>query len=708
MVNVYFIKRMLWLVVSFFLYEGIVLSQEKQPEFFYQNLQNQIHSDNLSPLLVSNSRSSNCKMWEVNQQGDMLYVVFESKEIQIGFHPFRWSVKTGNINKEQFCSVILGMVNGEKKEITALNTPDITENSIVFKTNISGVTVKLTPCIDYLKWTINTSMRAEIDSMIISLNAKGPFFGGGERFISSKLDGRTISNQPLDHSLLVQTYKENKDVFKSVEPSYLQIPFVLNPNGLGWYFDCAATILMTFKADGDHFRIKTNADDLIFYSFNETGPKKVLEKYTDLVGRQPELPDWAYGVWINLLEGQDSVLSKATRLYQQKMPVTAVWLFDMDDPNTSTGWPYWSKGIYTNYRNLTDSIHALGYKVLTYLRPFGFKDLLYYKFDNPFYLLYDSLDVLLYSKNNPAGRYSSFMSDGQYDFFNPRMGTLWENLISELLLEDNFDGWMEDFGDIGYAYDNKTNTWQAHDFGLNYPLSHDEYANMYPLVYHKLTHVLSEEMKSDVVTFSRSGSAGSAPYTRMVWAGDQHADWDRKLGYPSAITAGISIGLSGYGNWASDILCDSESIELWKRWVQFASFTPLMRDHLWTNKPTAIDIWTSEETFEYFKKYAQIHMDLVPYIQESSRIYRETGTPIIRHMMLEFPNDRKTYACEYQYMFGSNFMIAPVIDEGTSVLEIYFPEGEWRNFWTHDLIISTGEWMKVKAPLDRIPVFERL
>lgn len=151
MVNVYFMKRMLWLIVSFFLYEGIVLSQEKQPEFFYQNLQNQIHSDNLSPLLVSNSRSSNCKMWEVNQQGDMLYVVFESKEIQIGFHPFRWSVKTGNINKVQFCSVILGMINGERKEITALNTPDITENSIVFKTNISGVTVKLTPCIDYLK-----------------------------------------------------------------------------------------------------------------------------------------------------------------------------------------------------------------------------------------------------------------------------------------------------------------------------------------------------------------------------------------------------------------------------------------------------------------------------------------------------------------------------------------------------------------------------
>lgn len=230
--------------------------------------------------------------------------------------------------------------------------------------------------------------------------------------------------------------------------------------------------------------------------------------------------------------------------------MTAIWLFDFDEPVTSTGWPFGSHGLIKDYRKVTGSIHSLGFKALTYLRHFSFKNLLYYKFDNPMYEMYDSLGVLLHNQADLSGsRYNKFLDRGQYDFFNPAMGKIWEDVIREILLVDNFDGWMEDFGDIGYYYDNELNNWNAFDYGLEYPLSNEEYVNLYSLVYHKLTYLLSDAAKSDVTTFSRSGFAGSAPFTRFVWAGDQHANWRKDVGYPSAIAAGISIGLSGYIDW---------------------------------------------------------------------------------------------------------------------------------------------------------------
>lgn len=669
---------------------------------FYDKLNYNLNSAHFSPIGLIGSLKDTLLSFEIKDTDRGLEINQDSGKIQIGFQPI---TVVNNRSDGQISQTVLIMLfnEGDKQLINKLNSPKKDGKSIVLNTEIDQVKIKISASSSFFKWELVTDLK--YDSVQIITTADGPFFGGGERFMSTNLNGRIISNQPHDHSWI----KQENLALNSYEPTYLQVPFVLNPYGQGWYFDGATSMLLTFDKKGKSFNTTIKDNKFVLYNFFGENPKEVLQKYTSLLGRQPELPDWAYGVWLNLLEGQDSVLAKASRLKEHEMPVTAIWMFDMDDPNTSTGWPYWSKGTYSDYRKLTDSLHSLGYKALTYLRPFGYKDLLYYKFDNPFYLLYDSLGVILHSREELQGpRYSTFMKEGQYDFYNPMMGKLWKDVLTELLIKDNFDGWMEDFGDIGYSYDNEKNIWKPLDFGLDYPITNAEYANAYPLVYHKLTHEVSSTIKDGIATFSRSGSAGTASYSRMIWAGDQHANWDKRIGYPSAISSGISCGLSGYSNWTCDVLCDSPSRELWKRWVQFAAFTPLMRDHLWTNNPTAIDIWTEKETFEYFKKYARIHMDLVPYIQEASKKYRETGTPVIRHMMLDFPQDKETYSCEYQYMFGDKYLVAPVVDEGATNKDIYFPKGEWKSFWKDETIISNGEWINVEAQVDYIPVYERL
>ena len=684
------------------------LAQDSGLDNFYRVLHEEINSEWISPLRIANHEALVVSDFEMMVDNNIIRIVEESAEKEIQLDHVEINYKAKDTRHTFGFGMKFYMKGGEIQEIYELKMPERVGNMILVQTNLQGVVMQVTPLNGCFRWEVKHEFHSDIDSIVIVFNASGPFYGGGERFMSSKLNGRTISNQPHDHSLMLHRLKNDDVDLKEYEPTYMQIPFVLNPHGQGWYFDGGATMFLTFDENGESFQSTIRGNKAVFYSFSEISPKQMLEKYTYLLGRQPALPDWAHGVWVNLLEGQDSVLAKATRLREEDMPVTAVWLFDMDDPVTSTGWPYWSRGIYMDYRKLTDSIHGLGYKALTYLRPFGYKDLLYYKFDNPFYSMYDSLGVVLHAREElPGPRYSTFMAEGQYDFYNPMMGRLWDNVLSELLLKDNFDGWMEDFGDIGYAYDNKLNQWQPLDFGLNYSMPNAEYVNAYPLVYHKLTHLLSSNIKPGIATFSRSGSAGSAPYTRLIWAGDQHANWDKELGYPSAITSGITCGLSGYSNWTCDILCDSESRELWKRWVQFAAFSPLMRDHLWTNNANAIDIWIDKEAFDFFKKYARIHMELVPYIQETAKEYRETGTPIMRHMMLEFPEENETYDCEYQYMFGSKFLIAPVVEEGETSKKVYFPKGVWKGFWNGDVIKSKGEWINVPAPIDLIPVFVR-
>ncbi len=673
----------------------------------YENLNNQLNADYFSPLCIAGAEVAIKPPVILDESDDKVTLSIYHDSVSVFFEPFR--IICEGTSKNQAITLKFIAKDGQQKIVNEIKSFTKEKSTIDFKTNIEGVILKLSGINGGFFWEVDTKASFKADSLKLLIETDGPFYGGGERFVGSCLNGLAIPNQPQNRPVASKQLVQDSAGVKQYQPSYLQVPFVMTPGGEGWYFDNASTMFLKFSDAGESFTVSMKKPDLQFYTFHAPTPKKVLEKYTNLVGRQPEVPEWGHGVWINLLEGPDSVFRKANYLKDAGMPVSAIWLFDFEDPATSTGFPFWSQSVYPDFRRITDSLHNLGYKVLSYLRHFEFDTLFIEGGNNPKYNFYVANGYILHPVTDfLPPRFSNFSIEGQYDFFNPEMGTVWENILSTILKQYNFDGWMEDFGDILYSLDNETNTWLPLDFDKDYGITHDQYANIYNLVYHQLTYKLSTSIKEDIVAFSRSGSAGSAKYSPMIWAGDQHSNWNKIMGYPTAVTAGISCGLSGYSNWTTDILCDSPSKELWKRWVQFGTFTSLMRDHLWTNKPTAVDIWTDPESFEYFKKYAQIHMDLVPYIREMSKKYRETGTPLIRHMMLEFPDDNKTWFCEYQYMFGNKYLVAPVVEDRATSKKVYFPKGTWKNFWDNQITTSVGEWIEVKAPVDIIPVFERL
>lgn len=661
-------------------------------ETFYSDLHEQVHSEHFSPLEFARLQSPYDHL-QVLAAGEV-----DEEMLSLESYSFAIYYKDGFV-----------------LDLESLTDVQINPGQFHFSKEGKEIEIILESNPDYTRWMVQPAQKESVDSIVIRVRSGGPYYGGGERYISSCLNGRTIANQPNDHYWdapwdVTATWakKHEPDHFKKYEPTYLQLPFVITPSGSAWYVDDAASVFLSFSEKGDQFRIRVEGEQTEFYSFHSHNPKEALDTYTALMGRQPELPTWAQGVWVNLLDGVDSVYAKANRLKEWGIPATTLWIFDMYDIESSQGYQHWTTGTYPDLREVTDSLHSLGFRILSYLHPYQEEKMPKTDLDNPMYLKLDSMGLLFKTPEHIRTERYGFNPDGLYDFHQPLMGEIWADMIHKVLVRDNFDGYMEDFGDLSYCFDRELDQWTVIDYGLDTPLSPNQYANSYPLIYHKLSYLQADSIRSDIATFCRSGSAGSAAYTKIVWGGDQMSTWSKDFGYPSLISSGISLGLSGYGNWAPDILCNSTSIELWKRWVQFAAFTPILRDHLWVNHPSSIDIWTSRETAEYFKYYAEIHMDLVPYIQEALIEYRAKGTPVVRHMMLEFPEDPETYTCEYQYMFGPEYLVAPVVEEGALTKDIYFPAGRWKSYWNEEIISSTGEWITVEAPLEQLPVYKRI
>ncbi|MFC2098477.1 TIM-barrel domain-containing protein [Bacteroidota bacterium] len=682
---------------------------------FYADLIEQVNSDYFSPLKFAAQQkiSNEAVQWEFSNQ--ILKISTPTGKTTVSFAPIEVIYSGEGSDMKSIYSLVIYNTDGSKHIIDSLSDPVISEENVRFSTSAENVDIILQPYDESLKWKVLPAKKELLDSIVINVITEGPFYGGGERYLNSCLNGRTIANQPNDHywdppwdTTATWAKKHEPGHYEKYEPTYMQISFFLSAGGQAWYIDDAASVFMTFPESGDQFSVRVESNQTEFYSIHRGTPKEALNSYTAMVGRQPELPDWAVGVWVNLLDGTDSVYAKANRLIEWGIPATTLWIFDMYDIESSQGYQHWTTGTYDNLRNITDSLHNLGFRVLSYLHPYQEPKMPKTDLDNPMYKKLDSLGLLLVTPEQIRIPRYGYNIDGLYNFHIPLMGDLWAEMIQKVLVRDNFDGYMEDFGDLSYCFDRELDKWTVIDYGIETPLSPNQYVNSYPLIYHKLSYLHADAINKDIATFCRSGSAGSAAFTKIVWGGDQMATWSKEFGYPSVISSGISCGLSGYGNWAPDILCNSTSVELWKRWVQFAAFTPILRDHLWVNQPTSIDIWTSQETSEYFKHYAEIHMELVPYIQESLAEYRETGTPMVRHMMLEFPEDPETYFCEYQYMFGPKYLVAPVVEGGDVTKDIYFPKGNWKNYWNSETINSEGEWITVQAPLDFLPVYERI
>ena len=215
-----------------------------------------------------------------------------------------------------------------------------------------------------------------------------------------------------------------------------------------------------------------------------------------------------------------------------------------------------------------------------------------------------------------------------------------------------------------------------------------------------------EHTKKRGFIFSRYGGWGNHRYPSN-FTGDTHAQWE-VLAYQVPFTAQggnvlmpyITHDIGGFNE-------ASESFDLYARWVQFGVFSPFLRLHSEHENPQEGNVrmpWTyGDKGMDLAKKFFRLRYNLIPYIYTYSRLATELALPIVRPMYLEYPSAPKSYSTPYQYMFGKELLVAPVIDS-SGMKEIFLPPGEWIDYFTGQKY-SGDKTIKEKYPLDRMPVF---
>ncbi len=517
----------------------------------------------------------------------------------------------------------------------------------------------------------------------LSIVGRGPYFGLGERFDREKLDGLRTVLQPEDW-----LGKPGHNW------TYIPVPFVLTPMGFGLFLDTAEKTSFNFEqASRGKFSIEAANASADLYLFAGE-PKQMIAGYTSLTGRTPLPPPWAFGVWICSYQGPDKVLDDARRIRQDNLPVSAIWTYDVMDRGDIMGWPLWWTGYYPNPRQFTDQLHGMGFKSLTYVHSYLRSVLDPYNLPNPAYEDGVRNGLLVTNAHGkPTGPAFEQFTDGNIDFTSAASVDWWEAKIRNILVDDNFDGWMEDYGE----WVNQTDRFAAGVTGA-------KMANLNSLFYHKLTYQIAQKAKPDSVEFVRSGYAGSQGYTTVVWGGDQFPNWSEDYGLPSVIRAGITAGISGFAVWAPDIAENGHDRELWTRWVEFGAQTSVMRNHRWDEPEGAINFWRDPDTIRVFRKYAQLHTALFPYLYTFAKDVAGSGLPVMRHPMLEYPNDPNTYDCNEEYLLGDKLLVAPVYKQGARTRTLYLPAGNWTDYWTGKQFAGQRT-VTVPAPLEQIPIF---
>jgi alpha-glucosidase (family GH31 glycosyl hydrolase) len=649
----------------------------------YQGMLEELRTPAPSPIyLATGQRPLPDDSLKVKQQNTRTTLTLKTQSLQITID--RQAATLTLLNLQTHASWVLSLPDHSLSAQTAAIT-NITrhQNNWTIPLGNATLTLQLMTA-GMARITIARPTPALLQSpQTIHIAGADPCFGLGERFSQTALSNTHFDVRPAD---------------RSGEPghnwSYVAIPLVYTPTGLGLYADTVFDTNFNFNAAGSAFDLRVANTPVTLYFLSVPNPKAILEQYTALTGRPENPPLWTFGPWITALQGRDAVLEEAQRIRTEGIPASALWVFDeLDEPN-NLGWPFWFSSYYGDPRAFNDILHAQGYKVLGYVHPYLRERMIPYPTPSPAYaravaekLMVTGIDGL------PHGPMFEPVRTGNLDFTNPRTVDWWQEMLTHAARDQAWDGWMEDFGE----YIDDSDHLAAGDG--------TRLSEVYPLLYHKVTSRIVLALNPNIISFARSGFVGTQQFP-MLWGGDQSHDWKRDTGLPSVITAGITAGMSAYSTWGPDIISDGYDRELWLRWAEFGALTPVMRDHPWSRPKNSVDLWHDPGTIALFRRYAILHTSLLPYFATYAAEAHRTGVPILRHLVLEYPEDPRAATAEYQYLLGESLLVAPVIEQGAVTRTLYLPEGDWLNYWTGNHVTG-GADVVVAAPLDQIPIFVR-
>jgi len=436
---------------------------------------------------------------------------------------------------------------------------------------------------------------------------------------------------------------------------------------------------------------------------------------------QPELPDWVYnGAILGVQGGTDTMLMRLEDARAHGIQVAGMWIQDwsgkiVTDFGTRVFWNWrWNETWYPNLDTVIRDLDAEGVKVTAYVTA-------HLNVEGDVYAEAAAEDHWLKFENGSQLQqdYGHFtvatvdVVEVPQDCNCINTARIWyKDLIKKNLIDFGFAGWMADFGE--YTPMGATTKYADRWWGME---SGEVLHQSFSQAWASLNREAVEEAGKlgEVMYWMRSGGLKSKQEQVMAWAGDQTVDWTKSDGLPSSIVSALSLATSGMGLTHSDIGGYTGSglfglvrtKELLLRWAEYSVFSPIMRTHEGNEPESFHQFYSDEDTMLQFGRLTQIFTALKNYTKAAVKENAVDHTPVMRPLFLMFENDTQSYYQDYEYMFGEDLLVAPVLEPDLTAWPVYLPGPEtWVHLWGEDEL--TGPiTVEVEAPLGKPPVFYR-
>lgn len=501
-------------------------------------------------------------------------------------------------------------------------------------------------------------------------------YGLGERYNGLNQVGRISNLWNLDTAF-----------GKHTEETYQNIPLVHSTAGYSVFFntmyggmvDCGVKTPYVYTLD-------FNGPILDAFFFVGT-PAENLDSYTALTGRPLLPPKWAYQYWMGSCWACWNYVGEGT--YAEKFQRYVDGYADMGIHHIAA---VYGEGI-SQYADSYEISNKYNIRMLHWNHPSLRKGMATLEKMG----ITDVNDPEAPVIHMPDRESTAMHCDGMekwIDFTHPRAMEALKHEY-DYLIDFGIKGAMVDFGEYVHGDALFYNGKVGNDM-------HNEHSYWYAQTMHDLFQSFCGD---DHVLFMRSGCPGCQKFI-MQFGGDQFCDF---RGLKQAFYGGLNAGACGYANWGSDIggLGGVPSDELYVRWLQYSAFSPLMRAHAGNKHRNPWEY--GEVAVEVFKKLYWWRENMLSYVYNLGVEANKCGLPMMRTMPFAFPQDATLKQVDDAFMFGSELMVAPVLESGHEMIgerEIRFPVGNWVDLWTGETVVG-GRALYVNAPLSTIPVYLR-
>ena len=487
------------------------------------------------------------------------------------------------------------------------------------------------------------------------------------------------------------------------------MPFVYSSLGYGFFWNSPGIGRCEFSNNRTLWEAES-AYQADYVVIGGDTPAEIMHSYCELTGFAPQFPYWASGFWQSKLryESQEDLLSVAREYKKRGIPISAI-VIDYFHWTEQGNWEF-EPSLWPDPKAMCDELKEMGIEPIVSFWPTI----------NPASRNYTPMNeenMLVRTENGQYGIFDFYGLQTYVDPSNPNTRKyVWEQIkktyydygIRNFWLDQaEPDVFPQQFDNFKFFMGNGAQT-----------------ALLYPYYYAKMFYdALKEEGEKDIALLIRSAYPGSQKFGALTWSGDIPSTFESLR---QSVISGLSMAMCGIPWWNSDIGGfhggDIESDyfrELIVRWFQFGVFSPVMRLHGSRLRPEGHkdrhpgvkersggdnEIWSfGERNYPILKSLIELRERLRPYIMQNMEAASDNGIPLMRPLFFDFPEDEECYKLNDEYLFGSDIIFAPILNQGQTERSVYLPHGRWVRAGSSE--VYSGGYISCRAEIDEFIAF---